>query len=65
LNRHLLFQSYQSFGFLGIDATEPNLYKYYLSADNEGKRLIVGLMFPQKFVFKNEQLQTSQVDETF
>lgn len=42
-----------------------NLYKYYQSADTEGKRLIIGLMFPEKFTFKNEQLQTSQVDETF
>ena len=48
----------------GFGFTE-NLQKYYETADIEGKRLIVGLMFPQKFTFKNNQLQTSEVEETF
>ena len=48
----------------GFGFTE-NLQKYYETADIEGKRLIVGLMFPQKFTFKNKQLQTSEIDKTF
>jgi len=47
------------FGFV------KNLRNYYESADIEGKRLIIGLMFPQKFTFKNKQLQTSEIDKTF
>ena len=47
------------FGFV------KNLSNYYESADIEGKRLIIGLMFPQKFTFENKQLQTSEIDKTF
>jgi site-specific DNA recombinase len=55
LRRHLNW----GFGYV------KNLHKHYRKADTEGKRLIIGLMFPQKFTFEKERLQTSHVDETF
>ncbi len=52
---------YMNWGFGYV----KNLHKYYEQADTEGKRLIVGLMFPEKFVFEQNRLQTNHVDETF
>lgn len=47
------------FGFV------QNLEEYYEQGSVEAKRLIVGLMFPEKFTFENNQLQTNSVGEVF
>lgn len=42
-----------------------NLHSYYKNSKIEGKRLIIGLMFPQNFTFKNFELQTTEIEKTF
>jgi site-specific DNA recombinase len=47
------------FGFV------ENLSKYYEQGTIEAKRLIIGLMFPEKFTFENNQLQTNLLGDVF
>ena len=41
------------------------LPEYYINGDIESKRQIIGSMFPQKFIFENNQVRTNEVDPTF
>ena len=41
------------------------LPEYYKKGTIETKRQIIGSMFPQKFIFKNNEVRTNNVDETF
>ena len=47
------------FGFV------QNLAEYYEQGDVEAKRLIAGLMFPKKFTFQNNQIQTNELGKVF
>ena len=47
------------FGFV------ENLAKYYEQGTIEAKRLIIGLMFPEKFTFEKNQLQTNLLGDVF
>ena len=41
------------------------LPEYYIKGDLESKRQIIGSMFPQKFIFENNEVRTNKIDETF
>lgn len=48
---------YADFGFSIL----KNLGKYYESLDLEGKQQFIGLIFPEKFVFENNQFRTKHL----
>lgn len=58
---HKELKEYITWGFGFIE----NLAKYYEKGTIEAKRLIIGLMFPEKFTFKNNQLQTNLLGDVF
>ena len=41
------------------------LPEYYINGDIESKRQIIGSMFPQKFIFENNQVRTNKAYPTF
>ena len=41
------------------------LPEYYKKGSIETKRQIIGSMFPQKFIFKNNEVRTNKINETF
>lgn len=53
--------SYLTWGF----GFTKNLQKHYVSASTEGKRLIIGSIFPEKFTFENNKVRTNKIDDTF
>ncbi len=49
----------QAFGLI------EKLSDYYINGNTEAKRKIIGSMFPQKFIFENNQVRTKEIDKTF
>ena len=58
---HKELKEYINWGFGFVE----NLSKYYEQGNVEAKRLIIGLMFPEKFTFENNQLQTNVLGDVF
>ena len=58
---HKELKEYINWGFGFVE----NLSKYYEQGNIEAKRLIIGLMFPEKFTFENNQLQTNLLGDVF
>jgi site-specific DNA recombinase len=52
------YKKYSEYGFSLL----KNLDKYYEAGDLEAKQKLVGLIFPEKFVFKNNQFRTKKVN---